>query len=159
MATIKDSYAAASAITITLGSLANSTAGVGRQGTLVDNTTNLYIGAEISVNIKMGTSPTNNSLVYVYLVRSNNDSTAIIDDGAGTTDAGLTVINAPLLGVLNTGGAAATGQNLKANFDTRFLGALGPKWTVAIVNSSGVALDSTNGNHVVSFVGITQTVA
>lgn len=158
MATIKDSYAAAQAITITLASLASSTAGVGRQGTLVDNTTNLYTSAIVSVNIKMGTTPTANTIVTVYLIRSNNDGTAIIDDGAGTTDAGLTVVEAPVLGTLvnpNT----TTGNVLKANFDTKSLGSLGPKWTVAVVNSTGVALDATGGNHVISYVGVTQTVA
>lgn len=158
MATVKDSYAAVSAFTITLASLGNSTAGVGRQATMIDNTSNLYTSAIVSANIKMGTTPTANALVYVYLIRSNNDSTAIIDDGAGASDAGLTIINAQILGILKNPDAT-TGNVLKDNFDTKPLGSLGPKWTVAVVNSSGVALDSTGGNHVMSYIGITQTVA
>ena len=158
MATIKDSYASPASITITLASLANSTVGVGRQGTLVDNTTNLYTSAIISVNIKMGTTPTANGLVFVYLIRSNNDGTAIIDDGAGTTDAALTIVSSIPLGSLRNPDAT-TGNVLKQNFDTRPFGSLGPKWTIAIVNSSGAALDSTAGNHVISYIGVTQTVA
>lgn len=137
--------------------MANS-ATVGRQGTLVDNTTNLYIGALVSVSIKMGTSPSNNSPVYVLLIRSDNGATTIESDGAGATDAAWTWNNASILGILKTSGSAATGDVLSGVFDTRFLGSLGPKWTIGIVNNSGVALDSTEGNHTKQFIGITNTV-
>lgn len=158
MATVKDNLAATATITITLASLASSTSGVGRQGTLIDNTTNLYTSAQVALKITTGTSPTANSLIYVYLIRSDNNSTAIIDDGAGTSDAGLTVINAPLLGTILVS-AATSNAVYYGVFDTKFLGSLGPKWTVAVVNSTGAALNATGGNHVVEFNGITQTVA
>lgn len=157
MATVKDTYAAVGTITITLASLASSTAGVGRQGTLVDNTTNRYRSALIYPNIKMGTTPTANTLVYLYLIRSDNNA-PILDDSAGASDAGLTVVNAPLLGTLlcpNT----TTGTVLRATFDTTPLGPLGPKWTVALVHSTGVNLDSTGGNHTITYVGVTQDVS
>lgn len=157
MAVVKDAYSAVANFTITLASLANSAAGVGRQSTLIDNSVNLYQGALISVNLKMGTTPTANSLIYVYLIRSDKNTTAIIDDAAGTTDAALTVVNAPLLGTLVVS-AATTGLVIKGLFDTRGLGALAPQWGIALVNGSGVALDATAGNHVVSWQGISQTV-
>lgn len=156
MSTVKDSFAAVASFTLTLASLANSTAGVGRQATMVDNTTNLYTSALINLNVKVGTSPTANSLIYVYLVRSNNDGTAIVDDNAGASDAGLTVINSPLLGTILVS-AATSNANYRENFDTKVLGSLGPKWTIAIVNSTGAALNASEGAY--SYIGVTQTVA
>lgn len=147
---LQESFAAPAAFTISGNSLANSAVGVGRQSTLIDNSTNLYVGAYISLNVKLGTSPTSNAGVYVYLIRSNKDATAIIDDNAGTSDAGITINNAPCIGVLNTGPSAATGNNLKLNIPVYDLG---PQWGIAIVNSSGVALDASAG-IVASWIGI-----
>jgi hypothetical protein len=45
---------------------------------------------------------------------------------------------------------------LKANFMVYDPGA---KWAAGVVNSSGVALDATGGNHVVSYNGITTDIA
>lgn len=158
MATVKDSFAAVANFTITLASLANSTSGAGRQSTIIDNTSNLYTSAQVSLKITVGTTPTANSLIYVYLIRSNNDTTAIIDDGAGASDAALTVVNAPLLGTILCS-AATSNTAYYGVFDTKALGSLGPKWGIAVVNSTGVALNATGGNHVASYIGITQTVA
>src|SRR4051812_21154817 len=85
------------ALTITVASLATSTTGVGRQSTLVDNSTNRYGRVLVAVNIKLGTSPTASKAIYVYGIRSNKDGTAIRDDGAGASDAGWTRQNAEYL--------------------------------------------------------------
>lgn len=147
---INSKLSAVNAFTLTLASLATSTVGVGRQSTLVDNSTNLYFSALVSLNIHVGTTPTANSLIYVYLIRSNADTTAIADDNAGASDAGLTIVNAPLLGVIICN-AATTGANYRKLFDTAFLGDLGPKWGIAIVNSTGVALNASEGAY--SWIG------
>ena len=156
MATVKEVLSAVSNFTLTLASLANSAVGVGRQATMIDNSTNLYTSALISLNIKVGTTPTANSLIYVYLIRSNADSTPIADDNAGASDAGITIVNASLLGTIlvpdNTSNA-----NYRKIFDTKFLGSLGPKWTIAIVNNSGVNLNASEGAY--SWIGVTQSVA
>lgn len=158
MSTVKSSYATIAAFTLTLASLASSTSGVGRQSTLVDNTTNLYLAAQISLRLKMGTSPTANSLIYVYLIRSNND-TPIIDDEGGASDAGITIVNAVPLGTILCS-ASTTGAFYDGFFDTQALGIdLGPKWGIAVVNSTGVAFDATEGNHLKKWIGITKTVA
>jgi len=156
MATIKDQFAAPAAFTISLNSLASSNAGAGRQSTLVDNTTNLYESAIVSVSLKMGTTPTANTLCYVYLIRSNNDSTPLVDDGAGASDAAITIVESSLLGVLVCP-SATTGLQITKNFDTSPLGPLGPKWGIAVVNSTQVALSSSG--HTASYIGRTQTVA
>lgn len=156
--TIQGSSAAAAAMTITLASLANSAAGVGRQSTIVDNTTSKYLSALVSLKVTVGTSPTANTLIYVYLIRDNNDGTPIRDDGAGASDAGLTIVNAPLLGTILVP-ATTSDTAYYGLFDTSQYGPLGPKWGIAVVNNSGAALNATGGNHVVSFVGIKRAIA
>jgi hypothetical protein len=157
MATIKETFSSVTAFTLTLASLANSTAGVGRQSTLIDNSTNKYLAAQISLNIKVGTTPTALSLIYAYLIRSNADGTPIADDNAGATDAGLTVVNAPLLGTILVLDATSN-ANYRKTFNTLDVTAdLGPKWGIAIVNSSGVALNASEGAY--SWIGITKSVA
>jgi hypothetical protein len=149
-------FGTATAFTLTLASLANSTAGVGRQSTLVDNTTNLFDSANIYLNIKVGTSPGANSLIYVYLIRSdNNGGSQIADDNAGASDAGITIVNASLLGVILCS-ATSTGANYRKSFDTRVLGPLGPEWGIAVVNSTNVALNASEG--VYSFIGVNSQV-
>jgi hypothetical protein len=148
-------YAADTNFTITLASLANS-ATVGRQSTLVDNTSNKYLSALVYLSIKMGTAPTANTPIFVYLIRSNNNA-PIIDDGGTTTDAGITINNAQLLGVINCS-ATTTGAVYVGIFDTSQLGPLGPKWGIAVVNNTGVALDATEGNHLKTFIGVSRTI-
>src|SRR5258708_473125 len=99
MATVKDTYDTTSSFTIIFTSLASSTVGVGRQSTMVDNTSTLYSSALIGVKFTVNASsaPTLNSLIYVYLLRYNGTTT---DDNAGASDAGWTAINAPLLGTI-----------------------------------------------------------
>lgn len=138
--------------TITLASLASSTTGVGRQSTLIDNTKTQYSSALIYCKITVGTSPTANSPIYVYLIRSDN-GTPIAGDGAGVSDAAITIKNAVLLDVI-TCTAATSDTAYYKTMDTKFVGSLGPKWGIAVVNSTGAALNSTVGNHEISWVGI-----
>lgn len=158
MATVSENLGTPTALTITLASLASSTAGVGRQSTLVDNTTNLFLAIELFLNIMVGTTPTANSLLFVYLIRQNNGGTPIADDGAGLTDAGITIVNAKLIDTILVP-AATSNVAYKKSIDLTFSGQIPAKWGIAIVNASGVALDATGGNHVCSYTGIKATVA
>lgn len=141
-------YSSVSQLTITLASLASSTSGVGRQGTIVDNTTTRYKRIYLFPRIKLGTSPTSSTLIRFYLIR--DDTNSIRTDGAGSSDAGLTVKNAIEVYSLTTGSSAATGDTLTGDC---VIEDPGPKWTIAVVNSSGVALDSTGGNHQIDWFG------
>jgi hypothetical protein len=82
----------------------------------------------------------------VYLLR--NDGT-IADDGAGASDAAITIENAPLLGTIVL--TATTAKNFYGVFDTGPLGPLGSSWGVAIKNSSGQAISSTEADHAVRY--------
>lgn len=143
---------ASTAMTISLGSLASSTAGVGRQTTIVDNTTARYQAVEVFVKITQGTSPTGNKFVYVYGIRSDG---TLRSDGAGASDAGLTVLSAELIGVMPNKSSPSTGDVLIGSF---IFENPGPEWGIAIVHDTVAALNSTGGNHSVSYIGINPEV-
>ena len=148
---IKDLFGSSTALTITLASLATSTAGVGRQSDIVDNTSARYQDIIVYVKLTQGTSPTGNKAAYVYLIRDDNNASNYRTDGAGASDAALTVQNAILVGVMRNLAAPSTGDVLYGDF---LITKPGPKWGIVIVHDTGVNLNSTAGNHFVRYVGI-----
>jgi len=145
-----DLFGTRTALTITLASLASSTVGVGRQSTLVDNTTTRHHAAVVYCKVTVGTTPTINRSIYVYLVRY--DDSAIGDDAVGATDAAQTIVNAKLLGVIAVN-SASSDLSYYGVFDTSGLGALGPKWGITIVHDTVAALNATGSNHVIAYIG------
>lgn len=141
MASIKTAFNTAGTATITLASLAN---GSGRATTAIDNTSGLYISADI--RIKLTTSGTlATGYASVYLIRSEDGTN--YDDVFAGSDAAYTPVNAILLGIIST---PATATYVKT-FDTAELGLTLPaKWAIGIVNSTGNALTATAGNHSVT---------
>jgi len=142
MANIKQALNTAGTATITLASLAN---GSGRGSTAIDNSTGLYMSADIRVTLTTSaTSAT--GYAEVYLIRSE-DGTGYDDSFAGS-DAAYTPVNALLLGTIAT---PATATYVKT-FDTAELGLTLPaKWAIGIVNRTGNALHATAGNHSVTY--------
>lgn len=145
----KDVFTGPTTFTITLASLATSAVGVGRQSTLV--TGNTARSAEIGVKFTVSTTPTANTLIYVYLLRSDG---TISDDNAGASDAGITIINAPLLGTILCP-AATSNVSYYGVFDTKFLGSLGTSFGIAVVNSTGTVANATTGNFQAEYTIIT----
>lgn len=142
MASIKQAFNTAGTATITLASLGN---GSGRASTAIDNTSGLYVSADVRVKVQTsGTSAT--GYVSVYLIRSEDGTN--YDDAWGGTDNTYTPTNALLLGIILTPGTAS----YQKTFDTSELGLTLPaKWAIGIVNSSGNALTSTAGHHSVTY--------
>ena len=133
--------------TITLASLASGSA---RQSTMITNTTPGYPGAIIYLKISSGGSaPTAGAVYEVYLLRSD-ETPSISDDAAGTSDAAITIENAILLDTIVV--TATTNKAFYKTIDTIAAGMLGPKWGIAIKNSSGQALHATEGNHLYEYV-------
>lgn len=152
---IKEKFSTAAALTITLASLSSSTSGVGRQATFVDNSTTRYGKILLYLKIKQGTSPTSGRAVYVWALRSDA-GTPQRTDGAGASDAALTAVAAQLIGVLqNKASGAATGEDITGEvvFENP-----GPGWSIAISHDTGVNLDSTGGNHAVTWIGVNPEV-
>lgn len=142
-------YGASSAMTITLASLASSTSGVGRQSTLVSNISASEGAMIVRVYYKIttGTSPTVNTPILLYLLQGDAASPNITTDNAGASDAGLTVVNAPLVAVIQV--TATSNQTYEGSFIVRNPG---PLWGLAVVNSTGVNLNATGGNHAIRYV-------
>ena len=145
MASIKNAFNTAGTATITIASLSN---GSGRASTAIDNTSGLYLSADVRVKIKTNAAGTSSTgYVSVYLIRSEDGTN--YDDAFGGTDAAYTPSNALLLGTIN---AVANATTYVKTFDTAELGlSLPAKWAIGIVNSTGAALDSTAGNHSLTY--------
>jgi hypothetical protein len=149
---IKDKFASSTALTVTLASLANA---AGRQSTIIDNTTNRYGRVALFVKVKMAAAGvTANSVVEVYLIRDDNDGTNHRSDGAGASDAAVTILNAALIGILRNG-TSPNGTTIYGEF---VVDNVGPKWGIAVVNRTGAALDATGSNHWARYVGINPEV-
>lgn len=128
---------ASAAFTCTLASLAAAGA---RQTTLLTNSNN-YQGALVNVRIKSATAPVAGTVYEVYLLRSDG---TVMDDGAGASDAAITILNAPLLGTIVVTAATASFYGV---FDTAPLGPLGTSWGIAIKNGTAQTISATEGDH------------
>jgi len=142
---VKPKFGTSTALTITLASLASSTAGVGRQCTLVDNTTNRYDLIHLFGQITTGTSPTDGKTIYLYAIRGDGTRRT---DGAGASDAGMTRMTARLLKTIPTDDTSEQGYE----FDC-LLASPGPEWGICVVQDTEVALNATGTNHYVYYVG------
>lgn len=150
---IKDKLTTSAALTITVASLADGSA---RQSTLINNATNRYQDLLIYVKLKTGTSPTGNKTCNIYLVRGDDDSgTEHLSDGAGASDAAITILNAQLIGTVKTKASPATGDVLYGEF---LVHRPGPTWGIAVENNTGAALDSTGSNHWLRWIGLNPEV-
>jgi len=123
---------------------------------LVDNSSDRYQDVLVYVKITQGTSPTGNRTVQVFLLRDDADSsTPHITDGAGENNAGLTVQNAQLIGVMMNKASPTTGDVLYGEF---VVNRPGPKWGIAIVHDTNADLKATDADHWVRYVGLNPEV-
>lgn len=130
------------ALTKTLASLA---AGSSRQTTMVSNTNN-DPAALVFVKLRSGAvAPTAGRVYEIYLLRGDGTNRT---DGAGATDAAITIENAPLLGTIVV--TATTAKDFYGEFDTAPLGPLGAEYGIAVKNATDQALDATESNHVIA---------
>lgn len=167
MATIKNSYRASSDLTISLASLASSATWVaGRESTAYDNSTNLDVDVRLSGKITVGTTPTTNTQIIVWVVPEIKDSTwpDVMDgtDSAETwTNVEMRDAVARIAAVINV---VSTTSDLAYPFDcgsvaALFGGILPAKFVVFVAHNTGVALNATAGNHVITVTGLAKTVA
>jgi hypothetical protein len=159
MATLKVLYPQASAdsvaITITLASLASSTAWAGRASTAINNTSNLDLDHLVSGKIKLGTSPTVSKTVqvYAYAAQSIASGTPTYPDGITGSDAAKTMTSANVASCLRFLWAGTTDATTGLVLEmpptsiAQVFGSVPPFWGLFVVHDSGVNLDSTDGNH------------
>ena len=137
---IRTKFDANANFTITLAALASGSA---RQSTIVANANNRG-AAVIYLRIQSGNAPAAGTIYEVYLIRDDG-VTNIRTDNAGAADAAITINNAQILGTLVVTNNANT--NFSADFDTAPLGPLGPKWGIAVKNSTDQAMNAVEANH------------
>lgn len=166
-ADVKTAYASSAAYSITLASLAtSSTLLAGREGDAVSNTTNLYLDYLISSKITVGTTPTTSTQIEVWAYASYND-TPLYPDVFDGTDSAETVnsaaIKASSLVLIST---------LPVDSNTSDRGYYGAPTSLAlrhggfvpknhglfVTHNTAVNLNSTAGNHVMSYTGVYATV-
>lgn len=162
MATTSQLFGTSTALTITLASLADS-ATVGRQSTVVDNTSDLYEDALLQVSVTTAGTVATPFAVYVYLFGSEDGTKyAGADDGViGATDAAYTVNTASNLKgpfVISTPTTAKIYSQI-VSVASFFGGRMPRKWGIVVVNDSGAALNATGSNHYATYTGIKTSIA
>jgi hypothetical protein len=165
MADLKLSYPAASDLTITLASLASDTSLLtGRESETIDNSTNLYLDYLISGKITTGTSPTASRSIEVWAVGSwDGTSWPDVFDG---TESAETITSADIkASVCRFVAAMATANTSDRTYHfgpvslaAAFGGTLPPKVVLFVTHSTGVALNSTSGNHQIRLQPVFQTI-
>lgn len=141
-------------VTITLGSLANSSA---RQSVYIDNTANLYDDYLIFAKLKSGGSgvlATGSAGIYVA---ASVDGGTTYADGANGTDAAITLTvppNALLIGYLNMVANATTYYGGPFSVARVFGGVVPARFSIIVDNRTAAALDATNGNHAITYQGV-----
>lgn len=166
MATFKTSYGTTNqAITITLNSLASS-ATAGRQSTVIDNRTNLYLDALVQgkFQIATGGSAANDKALYIYVFGTADDTNFAAERSvAGTqatigasdaafspadpTVAGTPLILAKVLAIpVAPTGTAGVYAISPFSVAACFGGVMPAQWGVVVRNYSGQALDSSGNS-------------
>jgi len=137
---IRTKFDANANFTITLAALASGSA---RQSTIVGNANNRG-AAVIYLKLESGNAPAAGTIYEVYLIRDDG-VTNIRTDNAGAADAAITINNAQILGtIVVTNNANAF---FSADFDTAPLGPLGPKWGIAVKNSTDQPMNAVEAGH------------
>ena len=168
MATVTANYAADAQLTVTLASLATSSTFVaGREATAVDNGTNKYVDALLSGKITVGTTPTANTQIRVYVFAATEDTPAWPDVMDGTDSAEtLTTIGVgngflKLAAVLDVDSTTSdrTYAFGPVSVAQLFGGVLPEDWSVFVAHNTGVNLNATGSNHEISYKGVKFDVA
>ena len=155
------------ALTITLASLADDSTNkiAGRASTAVDNTTNLDLDHLVSGTITTGTSPTSGNVieVWAYGVLSESAGTPTYPDSITGTDAAKTITSVntkyaalALVCSITVDSTSNRSYPFKQTSVASLFGQMPKFWGIFVMNGSGVALNSTGGNHSIQYDRIQQ---
>lgn len=161
MSDIKTKYPQSSAdtvaVTISLASLNSDTSLVaGRASTAIDNTSNLDLDHLVASKIRTGTSPTASRVieVWAYAPIKIASATPTYPDSITGSDAAKTMtsanVKAAALALLWTAITDSTSDRdyfMPPRSIREAFGNMPAFWGLFVVHSSGVALNSTSGNH------------
>lgn len=152
---------ASSALTCTLASLATSTGlTVGRCSDAYDNSTNKDENLSVSGLITTGTTPTTGTTIEVWAFGERADGTwpELFTSAYTGTDGGFTVQNRDVLfggaalvvALRNNVATSNLGYVIRPRDITEILTQYTSKFALFVTHSTGVNLNSTGGNHVLT---------
>lgn len=169
MATSTVNYSANTSITMDLANLGSSSTFVaGRESNQIDNTTNKYMDAVVSGFASVGTTPTANTTIAVYVWGADTSLATTPIDVLDGTDSAETLTNVGILGALRLGRTisvpAATSDVqypvLPFSVAALFGGVMPKFWGLYVAHNTGVNLRNTSVNtNSFEFVGITYDIA
>jgi hypothetical protein len=154
-------WGVSTAVTISPASVASSTTFVvGRASTAVDNTTNDYVDFRPTVSrITTGTTPIVDREIRVYSYTDLTDTPTYPDTITGS-DATVTLTNAYMLeaalvltGRTGVSVASNVGYPIRCMSIAQAWGHAPKRWGLFVTHNTNVALHSTAGNHVLSYIG------
>lgn len=162
---VKIAYAASSAVTITLASLAtDANLLAGRESTAIDNSTNKYLDYLLAGQITTGTTPTTSKELRVYVCGIINDTTwpDVLDgtDSAETfTTSNIRDSSCKIASSMTTTATSdQTSWFAPVSVSALFGGNPPLKFVVWVVHNSAVNLNATGSNHVISITPIYRTI-
>lgn len=169
MATATVNYSSNTSITMDLANLGtSSTFLAGRESSQIDNTSNKYMDCLVSGTVSVGTTPTANTAIAIYVYGADTSLATTALDVLDGTDSAETLTNTGILNALRLGASvavpAATSdvQYIVLPFSVASLfGGVMPKfWGLFVSHNTGVALrnNAVNTNSF-EFVGIKYDVA
>lgn len=169
MATATISYSSNTSITCSVASTATSTTFVaGRESSEIDNTTNKYMDALVQGFVTVGTTPTANTQILVYVWGADTSLATTPIDVLDGTDSTETLTNVGVLYSALKLGAVITVTAATSDIDyafapfsvaSRFGGVMPKFWGLYVTHNTGVNLNATGGNHAFSFNGIKYDIA
>lgn len=169
MATSTVNYSSNTAITMDLANLGSSTTFLaGRESSQIDNTTNKYMDALVSGFVSVGTTPTANTTIAVYVWGADTSLATTPIDVLDGTDSAETLTNAGILGALRLGRAVSVPATtsdvqypvLPFSVAALFGGVMPKFWGLFVAHNTGVNLRNTAVNtNSFEFVGVKYDIA
>ena len=167
MATVNIAYASSATITIAPENVASSSTFVaGVESAVIDNTSNKYVDAIVGGTWTAGTTPTANTQVLIYVLSVRDDTPTYPDVFDGTSSAETLTSVGVGQGFLKLGGVITVDSNTSNRaYDCLFSvaslfgGVMPLKWSLFITHNTAVNSNTTSGNHVWKYTGVTYTVA
>jgi hypothetical protein len=169
MATATVNYSSNTTITMDLAALGtSSTFLAGRESSQIDNTSNKYMDCTVSGVVSVGTTPTANTVIAVYVYGADTSLATTALDVLDGTDSAETLTNTGILNALRIGATIAVPANtsdvqyivLPFSVASLFGGVIPKFWGLFVSHNTGVALrnNAVNTNSF-EFVGIKYDVA
>ena len=169
MATLTINYSSNTAITMDLANLGSSATFVaGRESSQMDNTTNTFVDAIVSGQVSVGTTPTANTQINVYVWGADTSLATTALDVLDGTDSAETLTNVGIRDALRLGASINVPANtsdvayivLPFSVASLFGGILPKFWGLFVAHNTAVNLrnNAVNTNSF-EYVGVKYDVA